>query len=392
MAVKKLRDGTYRARREASIPAQTADEAERADAMIRAAIEDAKRRYYRGDRSCIALSDATIADFLAHQSVARANDAKSLASYRARLRRFAERFADRPLESIGREKIERWIADRLRAKGHRRRYCPAASLSRDTVNADLKALRAFCRWAISRGLAPAGLEILSVPTLRVTGKIRGNRYPPRALVRHNFLDILRRINRKSPQLALVLRGMILLGARPAALFAINRADIQMPTSTSAGSVALRPTKGGAEGSIAIPPGSLREALFRDAIALFARYHGRRPRADDPAFPSRRGKLRSRPLGWSSATFANALRKACGRLRIRNFSAYTARHSAITWLQQQPGVSAASIQSFARHLQVTTQEAYSHRTGAEAERAYAQMETAMSGESGSKAPRSPRMHP
>lgn len=380
MAVRELKSGKYRVRCELDLQVDDRESAVRLDKIASSAIEYAKRRYFRGDRPCTSILEA-MERFLDQQSVFNENSAQTLSAYRRRLNMFARAFGDRPIDDISRDELHLWIRERLGSRGKKRAHAPGSGVSRDTVNNDLKALRAFCKWSAECGYAPAGIEIMTVPLLRVRGKISGNRFPPRAMVRQNFLRILRRISRESAHVGLVLRAMLLLGARPEALFALVWRDVQLPRA-GIGSVRLGPLKGGAEGSVPIRPGSHAEKLFRDARSIFRRHHGR-VRAGDPVFCTRRGRSRRRRLGWTTDSYDHQLAAICSRLGIIGFSAYAARHSAVTWLQQQPGVSPAAVQAYARHLRVSTQEAYSHRSGVDGEPAYEAMEGIVGG--GSVAP-------
>jgi integrase len=370
-------NGQFRVRQHISRSVQTQEEAARLDGLLQSAVADALRRYDRGDRQCIAIDDTTIDRFLQYLETDRGNDPKTLQKYRTTLGRLAARFPGRPLETIASEEVKAWIQSRLKDKGIRRRYNPGPTLSRDTVNIEIKALRAFCRWAISEHLAPAGLEILAVSPLRIKGKIPGNRYPPRALPMKALLNILSRIGHAAPQLELVLRGMLLLGARPGALCEMRRRHVRLPTKTTPGMVEIPPLKGGAESAIPIHPNSEIEKLFKEAFRLFRHLHGRQ-RHDYPAFPSRWGRSARNPYGWTSDSFAHAVATVCRRLEIppETFTPYTVRHSAVTFLQNTKEVSAAGVQAYAKHAQVTTQEAYSHRTGRDGEAAYNETERAL----------------
>jgi integrase len=375
MPIERTTQGRYRVTTKASATVDTQEDAARLSGILSSAIEQGKQKYATGAAACLALTPDVVAEFLNHQEVSRHNDQTTLASYRRRLGHFLRQFPGRPLDSIGRGELEAWIKTRLQTKGSRRLYRPSPTISRDTVAQDIKALRTLCRWAIDNGRAPVDLKILTV-AVRCKGKTRANRYPPRAIVRHSFLDWERRIHAAAPHIAIVLRGMLLFGLRPAALFALNRGDAHLPRGSSAGSLMVKGLKGGVEGSIPIPPKSLRESLLKEAFSFFRDRHGRQ-RAYDPIFATKRGRSLRRPRGWTSDSYAHALSALCDRLGIpAEFRAYTARHSAVTWLQQQPDISPANVQAYARHLRISTQDAYSHRSGADAETAYEEMERAL----------------
>lgn len=381
MPMRELDNGRFRVRAELSMTVDSHEEAERLDRLLASALDDAKRRFLRGDRPCCSIREI-MEDFLDQQEIWRGNSKSTIAAYRRRLEMFADAFGDKPLDRIAREELQEWIRRRVAQKGKRRRYHPGKGVSRDTVNNDLKALRRFCDWAAECGHAPAGLEIMTVPKLHVKGKIRGNRFPPRALVRQNFMHILRRIRKAAPHVALVLRAMLLLGGRPEAIFALRWRDVELPRGGN-GEVKMPPLKGGAEGSVPVACGSHLHDVFTEARQIFRKFHGRRPNNDDPVFCTMRGRSRRRALGWKTDVYGHELDRVCSKLGIEGFTAYTARHSAVTWLQQQPGVSNAAVQAYARHLRVSTQDAYSHRSGADGEPAYHAMESVLGRHSGRK---------
>ncbi len=354
----------------------TLEEAQRLDRLIDEGRGRILERFHAGDRPCIRIREG-LEPYLEARSLFSGLAKSTLAGYRRKLTRFAEHLGDRPLDRITREVLEAWIRSRTRDKGHARAHNPGTQVSRDTINQEIKALRAFARWAIDQGRAPADLPLLRVSYLRVKGLTGGQRHVPRALVRHSFVDVLRALDRGGYDcLALVLRGMVLLGLREDALFRLHWSDVTAPRSASAGEIRVGPCKGGPAGAVPVPPGSTRARWLAQVRATWRRFRGRAPRGRDPLLISRWAKGRRNPGGWTTDSFGHALRHACRRLGIEGMTAYVARHSAVTWLQQQPGVDLAAVQAYARHLRITTQEVYSHRSGLDGEPAYQAMDELM----------------
>lgn len=348
---------------------ESREEAERLERLLLEARAAAVRQFRNGDRPCISVPEG-LEDFLDHQRVIRANGPATVARYAARLGRFAAAWGETPLVDITREMVCAWQRQRLADPGRRRLYHPDSRVSRDTVNQELKALRRFASWARSLGRAPETLEFMSVPLLTVRGKTCDNRFVPRARPRRDFRRLVMALDKSGHEcLSYVLRGMLLFVLREEALFRLTPRHVTWPTRESGGQVEIPPLKGGVEGACPVSHGDRKHGLLRDLVRYWRRVHGRRPRRDEPLFISRRGRSRKRPLGWSTDAFDHELRRVCDKLGYRDFTAYQARHSVLSWMQRQPGVSLADIQAAARHLRISTQEVYTHRSGAEGRPAY-----------------------
>jgi len=369
-------DGQFLVRRQFQRSCASAEDAERLDRLMAEAQARTLDRFEAGARACITIREG-MDRFLEERSLFFGLAKSTLAGYRRCLTRFAEGLGDLPLDRISREMLQGWVRMRAAQKGRSRIHNPDAQVSRDTVNLELKALRCFARWAIDQGCAPADLPLLRVPLLRVKGLTRGRRHVPKALVRHSFVDVLRALDRGGyDYLALVLRGMVLFGLREAALFRIRWGDVALPRQDSAGGVRIPPCKGGPAGAVPVPADSTRARWLGHARRVWRRFRGRAPKRGDFVLTSRWGKGKRNPGGWTTDSFGHALGHACARLGIEGMNAYMARHSAVTWLQQQPHVDLAAVQAYARHLRITTQEVYSHRSGADGEPAYDAMDRLM----------------
>lgn len=330
-------------------------DAETLDAIMGAATVRARRRWLSGARPCPSILEA-LPDFIREQTIIRQNEAATLRLYARRLRLLASAFPG-PIDAIGRDEIVAWAGRRLQEKGKARRYDATGSISRSTVNAELGALRRMARWLSESGRTDADLPILRSPKIRQTGQIRGNRFPPRSWTPAAVRQALSKIDERAPHVGLALRGIALLGARPEAALGLTWGAVSMPTIYQPGLVRLEGLKGQAEGCVPVDPGSPLYELLIHARALFRSMRRRRPGVGDPVFTTRRGRSARRPDGWTSDSFSREVGRLAKELGLGDFRPYTIRHSAVSWLQSEPGVSLADVQAYARHARITTQEAY-----------------------------------
>lgn len=360
----------FEVRREVRRRFASEDEAERFRGLVDEAMSWAAQRFDDGEAPCISIG-AGLAAFLRDQREVRANASSTLADYRRRLTRFDEDFGGLPLSLITREQVKAWRSRRLAERGKSRQHDAARpTISRQVVNAEIGMLQRFGRWAIGEGLAPAGLELLHVERLCVPGLVRrGNRHVPSALPARRLRAYLGDLDRGGYRyLADLLRAMALTGLRPAALVQLDWGDITWPQGREPGELRVAGLKGNPGGAVPL----LRDATLETVLQRqreWLRAQGRSVAQGARVFQSARGR---RP-GWTVSGFGHALRHASRRVGWEGVTAYVVRHSAVSWLQQQPGVSLAVVQAYARHLRVATQEVYSHRSGAEAEPAYAAVE-------------------
>lgn len=339
----------------------TRKDAEAFDLLLESALAEAQRKLDNQIRPCCRIRDR-IEEFLSDSALGlcrRPCSQETLKLHRKRLLAFDQAFHSKPLDTITREELEAWIRRRMRKSSGSRRVLP------DTVNADLVSLRAFAKWAQAKGYAPALLPFLAVGKLRTTGKIAGtNRMPPKALEISELLALVDKVKAVREDVGLLLEGMILFCLRPRALWKLRRGDLKLPVRGASGSLKSIPLKGHHERSLPIFPDSQQHVWAKNCIALAKRKHRRTPRPQDPLIISLSGRSERNPGGWTTATLDKTLARICERLGV-TFTAYQIRHSVISWLQQNPGMSPAATQAAAAHSSITTQDIYGKRHGREA---------------------------
>lgn len=279
--------------------------------------------------------------------------------HRKRLLTFDRAFHSRPLDAIAREEVEAWIKRRLGKAGE------ANCLSADTVNADMSSLRAFAKWAQAKGYAPALLPFQAVGRLQVKGKLPGtNRKPPKSFGISELLEVVARIGKEREDVGLLLEGMILFCLRPGALAKLKRRDLKLPIGNSSGSLESLALKGHFDRSLVIFPSSQQHEWARRCLALARRTRRRSLRSDEPLVIRIGGRSTRNLGGWTTDALDHVLARLCRRLEL-DFTAYQVRHSVISWLQENPGLSPAAVQATAGHSRIETQNAYGKRRGHEA---------------------------
>ncbi len=332
---------------------------------LESAMAEVQRRFDAQTKPCCRIRDR-IEEFLADCAIGlqrRSCNPDTIKTHRKRLLAFDAAFHSRPLDAITREEVEGWMKRRKRGASGR------AGVAPDTVNADLVSLKAFARWAQAKGHAPALLPFLTVGKLRINGKIAGtNRKPPKAMEMAEVLALLGKIKSMREDVALFLEGMVLFCLRPHALWKLRRGDVKLPVNGTPGSLKSIPLKGYHERLLPIFPDSQQHAWARECIALFRRRHRRSPRPHDPLLICLPGRSKVNPGGWTTATLDRAVAAICKKLGV-TFTVYQVRHSVISWLHQNPGMSPAATQAAAAHSSITTQDAYGKRHGREALPAY-----------------------
>ena len=339
----------------------TRKDAEAFALLLESALAEAQRKFDAQVKPCCRIRDR-IEDFLSDCAIGlqrRSCNQDTIKLHRKRLLAFDQTFHSKPIDTITREELESWVKRRLRAQPKGRRVLP------DTVNSDLVSLRAFAKWAQAKGHAPALLPFLAVGKLRTIGKISGtNRKPPKALEISELLTLVGAIKAVREDVGLLLEGMILFCLRPRALWKLRPCDLKLPVRGASGSLKGIPLKGHHERSLPIFPDSQQHVWAQDCIALSRRKHRRAPRPHDPLIISLTGRSRQNPGGWTTDNLDKTLTRICKMLGV-HFTAYQIRHSVISWLHQNPGMSPAATQAAAAHSSITTQDIYGKRHGREA---------------------------
>lgn len=341
------------------------DDAIRFAGLLQEALADVQRRFVSGGQAGLSLTPSAIDDYLLWCAAFKRWRPETARSRRTMLAAWLDLLPERPLASVADQDMARAVSALRARRGNSRRYDRGTGLSAETVNKYMQALRDFIRWArdIKRSV-PDHLELEAIPSLRIRGKLPGNRFPPRARVRHEFFNILKRLDKAAAHVADVLRGMLLFCRRPDQLFRLRWRDVHLPTRGSAGAVDFGECKGGCESSIPVAYKSKKHDLLLRCRDFWQRVYSARsgrktPPPDEFVFCTRHGASRG-GHGWTTSAFDHELARRCDKLGIHDFKSYDARRSVVVWLQQQPGVSPAAIQKFAGWMRVTTQEAYSSR--------------------------------
>lgn len=278
--------------------------------------------------------------------------------HRKRLLVFDQAFHSTPLDCIDRAALERWIKRRL-----------AGGVMPDTVNADMVSLRSFSRWAQKKGYAPALLPFLAVGRLMVKGKLPGtNRNPPKALEISEMLTIVARVKNEREDVGLLLEGMILFCLRPGAVAKLRRRDLILPVGNSSGRLENQALKGFFDRSLVILPGSEQHVWANRCLALAKKKRRRALRPNEPLVIHLGGCSKRNPGGWTTDSLDRVLAGLCRNLGIK-FTSYQIRHSVISWLQENPRLSPATVQAAAAHSRIETQNTYGKRRGDEAAPAF-----------------------
>jgi site-specific recombinase XerD len=337
----------------------------RLDRLYADAFDAANGRFVGGLSACPRIIEA-LDDYVAHLRVERANQKVHLQAVRKRLERFARELSngagDVSVDKIAASDVKAWREKRLGEKGKRGRYWRVGTVSREVVNAEVGTLKGFAHWLVEEHKCKPDIELFSLKPLFLPNRLQGHRNVPKSMTVKRFVEITTALHVKSIHIEQVLWGVLLLGVRPKALFAIEKHDIEWPSSVGSGRIRLPASKHGVAGEIPIAYRSSLHKLLRGAEANRPSYV-----KASAMFVSKRGKP------WTTQTFDHALAWAQAEAGIREpITAYDVRHAAITWLAQG-ALPQVVIQHYAGHLNLQSQEPYRHTTGIEAAPAYEHLE-------------------
>lgn len=333
-----------------------------------------RRDFQNGEKPCI-----TIRDGLERFLVARINgigktkcNERTAALYRRRLLAFDRAFHSRPLDAIQAEDVERYMERRL--KRPRR----GATVSADTVNDEVDALKAFARWAQGKRLAPAALPLLTTQRLVTKGKVAGKNWrAPKIMQIDQLLGVMDRIKAVRQDIGLILYGMLRLNLRPSEVADLKFRDVLFPVGDADGTLTFRRIKtGGQEITMPIVRSSFLHGWVLECMALANRC-GRPTTADSPLVICITKGSKYNPGGWSTGVLDKAMERTCRRLHI-SIRPYLIRHSITSYLHNQPDMPASAVTMMAGHTKTTTTEIYSHRTGKDALPAWERVEELLSG--------------
>ncbi len=358
MAYRKHGAGGYQVRTHARINVPDKGAAIRASRILASKIAEARRLVREGTAPCCSIGDK-MDEFLSDAAAGlgrRRRGYETLKRHRRRLDMFNKAFQRKPIDAIERKQVERWIKRRL-----------ATGVTADTVKIDLASLYAFARWARKKQYAPARLPLLDVEKLHTEEKMPGtNQKRPKVLETGELKRVIKKIEEVRPDMALFLKGMVFWGRRPAAVASPRREDATLPFAKDRGRIRFPPLKGGSEEIFSIFPGTKHEEWTRECLAFGQEYGCGDPRS--PLVPCIGSRSRKCPGGWTTQSFDMALSRLLKKLRI-DITAYVVRHSCMTFLSRQEGVTPASIQKFASHRRSGTKDNYIHLTNADAEIAF-----------------------
>lgn len=359
------RGKSWVARRDFQKHFKSRGDAQKFSVILESTLMEALRKFEARVKPCCRIRDK-LAEFLRDCKAGmgrRPCSQSTLDRHKKRLLMFDSVFHSRPLDAVTREEVAAWMARRLKSGKH------GKPIDAGTVNADMISLKSFARWAQSKGYAPPALAFMVVPKLRVKGLIAGtNRKPPRALEMGELLCSIAMVKAVREDIGLLLEGMVLFCLRPHGLWNLRRGDLKLPENGEPGRLRCMGLKGFHERELSIQPGSEQHAWAESCIKLFKETHRRLPRGNEPLLVNTRPRGRNKISGWTTANLDNALARVCGTLGIK-FTPYQIRHSVISWLHQNPGISPAATQTAAAHASVTTQDVYGKRRGSEAIPAY-----------------------
>lgn len=283
--------------------------------------------------------------------------------HRRRLLKFDRAFHSKPLDCISRRDVEAWRNRRRTPQKNGRQ------IQRDTVNAEIGTLKLFARWAQAKEYAPPGLPLETVGRLQEPGKLPGkNRKPPEILELDQAVHIIRKIGEVRQDIELFFMGMLLFLLRPAAVANLRRRNAVLPVLGRSGRLHVKGLKGAPDRSLTVKRNSRHERWLMNCLRMGKDTGFSRP--DDPLVICITGRSRLNPGGWTTATLDQAVRSVCARLDFGfKFNPYMIRHSTVSFIQDQEGMSLANVQTAAGHLRVTTQESYTHRKASQAQPAF-----------------------
>ena len=298
---------------------------------------------------CITIREG-IEAFLLYQRSVRKNDGRTLAGHRHALELLASMLGG----SAGDIAIDRITIDDIDAAIARL----GQGLKPGTVNKLLASLRRFASWAIKKHRVPPGVRLDWLEFERVHIPRRTVKH----LTKHEFRSIMRDWPQGGQHVARVLWLMAVTGARPEAILSLRWADIHRERH-GGGFIRFKPLKGGNLVAVPFRESDLVGSILRDAAAFYRRTRGcGRIASHVRVFvPNRRGLAHD---AWSLSAFCNAVRFHADRIGAEGFTAYSVRHSVLTWLARD-GVSDDERKNFAGHTTTAMQAVYIHTSGADA---------------------------
>ena len=351
-------------RKEFRMWVETAEEADQVAGLARHHFAAIHRDMALGLSACPTIR-STIDGYIQHLRVIRRVSIGRRKYVRTSLGRFADGLSrgagDISIDQVSREVLMGWM-DRRNKKA-------AAT----TVNNDLRVLKGYAAWLVNvaRKVRRDDLEVFTVEPMRDERYVQGERLEMQTISVAEWGRLKKRIAQVRPDIELVLRFMLLLGARPAALFRMRWRDVEMPAGKANGHVRVPRLKKGSVKVVPLEEKSATAAGLVECMGVCRRVM--RLTAGKPVFCCTTGGGELNPGGWTSSTFDNQLRRLCKRLHVRRrFTAYMLRHAAGVWLDER-GASSGEMQQYFGHRDSGTQDNYRHATAKIARAAFKFME-------------------
>lgn len=340
--------------------------------LAQSAWAQALHKFENGQKPCITIREK-LEDFLEERIQGidcKPCNERTAALYRRRLMMFDKAFHSVPLDAYSREDVIKLMKRRL-TKPRR-----GDTITGDTVNAEVGALKTFARWAQANGLAPDPLPLLLVPRIQSTGKMAGKNWrPPEAMDMDSLLDVIDAIKAVRRDIGLFFQGMLYFNLRPSEAAALKRADLRVPMGGKDGNLKVFRIKTHQHQTLSVPFDSFAHEWVKECMVL-ARDTFTHVAGGSPLIICISGRSQRNPQGWTTDTLDKATARVCAKLGIRLSRPYIIRHSVISWLDDQPDVAAAAISAHASHLKSTTTDGYKHRKAAHAKPAFAAIERLM----------------
>ena len=350
-------------RREFRMRVETSEDAELLDGLVRHHFAAIRHEMQVGLSPCPTIR-ATIDGYVQHLRVIRRVSIGRRKYVRTALERFADGLSsgagDIAIDLISREKLLEWMDRRGR------------DVVPTTVNNDLRVLKGYAGWMVNADkVRRVDVSVFAVEPMHDRRFVSGERLEMQTISIAEWGRLKKRIAEVRPDIELVLRFMLLLGARPEALFRMRWRDVEMPAGKANGHVRVPRLKKGNVKIVPLVDKSATAAGLVECMGICRRVM--RLTAGKPVFCCTTGGGELNPGGWTSSNFDNQLRRLCKRLHVRRrFTAYMLRHAAGMWLDER-GASSGEMQQYFGHQQSGTQDNYRHATATIAKAAFEFME-------------------
>lgn len=305
----------------------------------------------------IGLSDsATIREamprFLKYKSKVDKLKPETISVYENVLIGFAQQLSDGagdlPLECIDQKMLDEWMIVRCESAGN------------STIHREVGVLKTFGRWCMGRQLCGA-LPVAHCLTPRPQSP------DPRFMDMSDLFELLRKIAKTHPHVALPLECMLRLGVRPAAVCALKWGKVKLPGREHSGTAWFKTLKKGEPSICEIFAGGPMHKNLKRSKRIIENRRGLDVRKSFPVYFKSKGAY-----SWTVKSLGRAAADAARKHGVDDFTPYVIRHSVATYLKQR-GLSAVDIQHFMSHKSTKPQEKYDHTSAVDARNAFAIMQ-------------------